>query len=428
MIENHDVLYKDMQAIKQISVIPSMLDAICRMTGLGFAAVARVTNDRWLACTVQDDVNFGLAEGAELKIETTICNEIRDSKKPVVIDHVDLDEEYKNHHTPKMYGLQSYISFPIILKNGDFFGTLCAIGTKPAKLNDPKIKTTFELFAELISFHLQSIELLDRSHNALNETSRQLNVSDSEIQQYKKISDHSMKEQVRKITIFSDILLRDTDENDITKVKQTAFKINSFARELTHMMEDLTKLSSLTNDDTDFMQVDLNDILKEVRNELQPKLEEKKLSVTYDLLPTLSAIPRQMSQLFYQLIERVAGSANGDNKAIFEISSKNLHSKSLTDKQDENKDAEYCNILITSHGMKIEKSRLDDAFDIFIHAKDKKSKNNYDSGLAYCQKIVHNHGGEISIEGLGNGELSVSIVLPLNYKLKAKTGLLAEIS
>src|SRR5688572_23747647 len=71
-----------------------------------------------------------------------------------------------NHHTPKMYGFQSYISVPIILKTGEFFGTLCSIDPRPASLNNSKTIGMFTLFADLISFHLQSLDLMDQSHKA----------------------------------------------------------------------------------------------------------------------------------------------------------------------------------------------------------------------------------------------------------------------
>ena len=45
----------------------------------------------------------------------------------VVINHVAEDPDYRNHHTPLQYGFQSYISMPIVLRDGTFFGTLCAI-------------------------------------------------------------------------------------------------------------------------------------------------------------------------------------------------------------------------------------------------------------------------------------------------------------
>ena len=88
--------------------------------------MARVTADRWVACAVRDEIAFGLLPGQELDVKTTICDEIRDSGRAVIIDHVEQDESFRDHHTPRMYGLQSYISMPIILPNGTFFDA-CAI-------------------------------------------------------------------------------------------------------------------------------------------------------------------------------------------------------------------------------------------------------------------------------------------------------------
>jgi hypothetical protein len=68
---------------------------------------------------VRDDINFGLKPG-ELKVETTLCHEIRQSGEAVIIDHVAGDTLYASHHTPRIYGLQSYISMPIRLADGSF--------------------------------------------------------------------------------------------------------------------------------------------------------------------------------------------------------------------------------------------------------------------------------------------------------------------
>lgn len=68
---------KDIEDINRISVVPTILDVICLTTGMGFAAIARVTEDKWIACSVKDDIQFGLTSGGELKLETTICHEIR---------------------------------------------------------------------------------------------------------------------------------------------------------------------------------------------------------------------------------------------------------------------------------------------------------------------------------------------------------------
>ncbi len=107
-----------------------------------------------VTCAVRDEILFGLQVGDELKIDTTICHEIRQSGKDVVIDHVDNDEFYRHHHTPEMYKFQSYISYPIWRQDGTLFGTLCAIDPTPAILNTIEIRTMFRLYVELISLHM----------------------------------------------------------------------------------------------------------------------------------------------------------------------------------------------------------------------------------------------------------------------------------
>ena len=74
---------------------------------MGFAAIARVTEHRWIACSVRDDIAFGLHPGSELDVKTTICDEIRGHRQPVVIDDVSRDEQYRDHHTPARYGFKA---------------------------------------------------------------------------------------------------------------------------------------------------------------------------------------------------------------------------------------------------------------------------------------------------------------------------------
>ncbi len=157
----------DVEIVSRIGAVPTILDVVCRVTGMGFAAVARVTEDRWIACAVRDDIAFGLRPGDELKVETTICDAIRGSGRAVVIDQVSADPDFCGHPTPAMYGFQSYISMPIVRSDGSFFGTLCAIDPKPAKLNRPETIGMFKMFADLIAFHLDAQERLASSEAAL---------------------------------------------------------------------------------------------------------------------------------------------------------------------------------------------------------------------------------------------------------------------
>ena len=159
----------DIEAIRRIDAVPVILGMVKHLTGMRFAAVARVTEHNWVACAVDDSIDFGLIPGGELVLESTICHEIRQHRMPVIFANASSHPLYSQHHTPKTYGLESYISIPIIKANGDFFGTLCAIDSVPATLDEPATLKTLTLFAQLIAMSLDTQNHLEITQAALED-------------------------------------------------------------------------------------------------------------------------------------------------------------------------------------------------------------------------------------------------------------------
>ena len=131
--------------------IRDILAEVAAITGMGFVAVARVTETRWIACQVLDQIDFGMTPGDELRISTTICNDIRQSGKTVVIDNVADQPKWLTHPAPALYGFKSYVSLPIFLADGSFYGTLCAIDPQPRKLDRPDIIPALRDFAARVA-------------------------------------------------------------------------------------------------------------------------------------------------------------------------------------------------------------------------------------------------------------------------------------
>lgn len=134
----------------------AILAEVCTLTGMGFAAVARVTEARWIACQVDDRIDFGLDPGGELKIKETICDEIRDCGEAIVIDDASSDIKWSRHPVPVIYGFRSYCSFPVYLDDGRFFGTLCAIDPEPRRIDDDEIVSVLSDYAKRVG-HILSL-------------------------------------------------------------------------------------------------------------------------------------------------------------------------------------------------------------------------------------------------------------------------------
>ncbi len=165
--ETAEQIAADVAAVGRLSAVPTLLRVLCDSTGMGFAAVARVSDTSWTACAVYDAIGFGLRPGGQLSLHTTLCMESRAAREPIVIGHASEHPQYRDHHTPRIYKIESYASFPIVLAGGVYFGNLCAIDPRPARIDEPRTRAMFERFAELIGTQLDEERRRDEAQSAL---------------------------------------------------------------------------------------------------------------------------------------------------------------------------------------------------------------------------------------------------------------------
>lgn len=411
MTETENSLQNDIEKIRQIPIVNSMLEVICRSTGMGFAAIARVTSDRWIACSVRDEIAFGLEPGQELKIDTTICNEIRDSLQPVIIENVAEDPFYCSHHTPRIYGLQSYISMPIILKNGDFFGTLCAIDPKPAKIGNTQTIEMFRLFADLLSFHLQSLDIIERSNSAFLGLNKKLTDSIDENRQYQYISHHNLQEPLRKIRVFSSMLIEETKEKN-SKIRELALKLDANAKQFSMMIKDLSDYSDL-NRKAAFEPIDLNLVVGNICTQLAPTLEALGAAINIPTMPEIQGIPFQIEHLFYHLIHNALRFSKSAEKPVVNIEFQIMGADQASNPLLAENTGDLIEISVADNGIGIEQSQLENIFDIFSKLSNDSDVRGEGIGLAYCRKIIRNHGGSIQVQSeIGKGSVFI-VRLPI---------------
>lgn len=288
----------DISAIESIEAVPAILNVVCRVTGMGFAAVARVTTNRWVCLAVNDEIQFGLKPGGELKVETTICQEVRDGRKVVVIDHVAVDEAYCGHPTPALYGFQSYISMPIFAKDGSFFGTLCAIDPKPNKLKNEGVIGMFRLFADLIAVQLEAGHRLATAEASLIDARAAAELRE----QFIAVLGHDLRNPLASIGAGTELLLKTP--------------LNKKAQSIVGMMSSsVTRMSALINNVLDFARgrlgggltlertaVPLDPVLRQVVDEMRITHPEQVIETNFQLMEPVVADRARISQLFSNLL------------------------------------------------------------------------------------------------------------------------------
>jgi signal transduction histidine kinase len=382
----------DIDAVSGIPMMPTLLDVVCRTTGMGFAAVARVTEDRWITCSVLDNIAFGLKPGDELKVATTICHEIRQSGQAVIIDHVEKDEFYCTHHTPAMYGFQSYISVPIFLKDGRFFGTLCAIDPRPAQLNTPEITGMFKLFAELIAFHLSSVDDVKIMQARLDEERENARLRE----QFIAILGHDLRNPVGAILNSAQLLLRMPVE---ARVKRLAEITQSSAYRMRGLVDNILDFaqSHLGGGLRLNVQEDqpLEEILTHVVDELALISPDRYVSLKLQLDEPVACDGKRIAQLFSNLL----GNAIAYGRADIPV-------RVLAASSDGN-----FTLTVTNAGDDIPKSELHSLFKPFSRGKSKSHQQGLGLGLFIAAEIAKAHKGELYAES-HDGETTFTLKMP----------------
>jgi signal transduction histidine kinase len=373
-----DVFQADIDAVQAIDAVPQILNVVCRTTGMGFAAVARVTENRWICCASRDDIGFGLVAGGELEVETTICHEIRQSREAVVIDEVAADAKFCNHHTPTKYGFQSYISVPIILADGSFFGTLCAIDPRPARLNNPETIDTFKLFAALIGSHLNAVETLAESEAKLL-SERQT----SELrEQFIAVLGHDLRNPLAAIASAGRLISRAKTLDEATKFAEM-------------MQGTVARMALLIDNVMDFARGRLGGglslqrrpqpvepMLRQVVSELQSAHLDRTIETTFDIHGSINCDSQRIGQLLSNLLGNAVSHGSAD-RPIRVLAATYGSSFELS---------------VTNFGEPISPEAKEKLFQPFYRGRVRSSLQGLGLGLFIASEIAKAHGGTLEVD------------------------------
>jgi signal transduction histidine kinase len=237
MGDSAEEIQKDVQTIGRIDAVPMLLRVISETTGMGFSAVARVTAGTWTACAVHDRIDFNLKPGGQLDVHTTLCKEVREARAPVVIEQASTDPVYCDHHTPRTYGIESYVSVPIVLSNGEYFGNLCAIDPRPAKVAQPQILGMFTSFAQLIALHLEA----ERDSEAAEAALFDERAAGELREQFIAVLGHDLRNPLASVGACGILLEKQAD--DPARVRSLAQRIADNVRRMSALIDDTLDLA-----------------------------------------------------------------------------------------------------------------------------------------------------------------------------------------
>lgn len=224
----------------------------------------------------------------------------------------------------------------------------------------------------------------------LKKHTKQLAISNAELEQFAYVASHDLQEPLRMVTSFLTQLERKYGQAIDDRGKQYIHFAVDGAKRMRQIILDLLDFSRIGRTEDDLEKVDINKLINEILVLYRRQMEELNATITFGELPQLYTYKTPLRQVFQNLIANSLKYHQANVAPLIHISCKENETLYLFSVQD--------------NGIGIEKEYFEKIFIIFQRLHNKDEYSGTGMGLAISKKIVENLGGKIWVRSaIGEG-------------------------
>jgi PAS domain S-box-containing protein len=310
----------------------------------------------------------------------------------------DLDKALKGeviHREEKNVANDEFYDFfilPLSNPNGNIFGVVCVSHDLTA------IKHVTDKLVELNQSLKLKNEELERSNN--------------ELASFSYVASHDLQEPLRKIQTFSSRIIEKEFESLSSHGLEYFRRMESAAKRMQTLIDDLLTFSRTNTQPKDFKQVDLNEMLKDIRAEFKETIDEKKAVIEMDKLPVANVIGFQFRQLLANLLQNALKYNKPGTPPHVKITCEVVDGADVAIEKD-NHPREYYRINFKDNGIGFDRQYNRRIFELFQRLHGKSEYPGTGLGLAICKKVMVNHDGFITADAEIDKGATFSVYLPI---------------
>jgi signal transduction histidine kinase len=242
--------------------------------------------------------------------------------------------------------------------------------------------------------------------------------SNENLRSFTYIASHDLQEPLRKVQSFGDIL-RDQFADQLGEQGSDLIRrMQASASRMSLLINDLLTYSRLGTNSVESRPFALDTVLDDLlENDLWAAIRERKATISYADLPTMTADRSQIRQLFQNLLSNAIKFQPEGNKPMVTVSSRSLSRAELPTGLTVGPSSQFYEISVSDNGIGFDKKYIDQIFNVFQRLHSKAKFGGSGIGLAICRKVVENHGGAITARSLPDQSGATFFVyLPQNYE------------
>lgn len=247
---------------------------------------------------------------------------------------------------------------------------------------------------------------IQRLNQELLSKNRELASVNSELTTFNSIAANDYANTLKNLYTNLEFVLRKDAQQLSDTGKANMRKAQVSIQKLKMLTEDIVNFSRIPLMESEASQANLDDILKDVLQDMKDKIGEKQAKIKTSELPEITGFPMLLSLLFFHLIDN----ALKFNEGIPEIS---VSYDLISDEDSEytGGNLAFHKISVSDNGIGFDPVDRERIFDIFQRLHDRKYKGS-GIGLAVARKIMDLHGGFIRAVSDGTSGTTICCYFP----------------
>ncbi|HET7898957.1 MAG TPA: PAS domain-containing protein, partial [Flavisolibacter sp.] len=243
----------------------------------------------------------------------------------------------------------------------------------------------------------------------LQKANAELEASNTELLQFASVASHDLKEPLRKIHMFGNLIKERYLNNNDAAGEYMQRIITSSAR-MTRLINDLLDFTRISVN-SEFELTDLNLVIEEVLSDLEIAVKEKDAKIEVGSLPKAEVIPGQIRQVLQNLVSNALKFSKKNEQPLIRVSSEIVADCRID--ASSAPEGNYFRLTIADNGIGFDNQYAEKIFTIFQRLHSREKYEGTGIGLAIARKIIERHNGLIAADSKEGEGTCFILVLPI---------------
>ncbi|MGE5466549.1 MAG: sensor histidine kinase [Ignavibacteria bacterium] len=238
-----------------------------------------------------------------------------------------------------------------------------------------------DLFLPIMSRLATAITLCRR----IRDRTAALEQANSELEAFAYSVSHDLRAPLRAIDGYSHILVDDYGTMLDDEGRRLLGQVRSNASRMERLIDDILSFSRMSRREMEAMQVDMEELVREVVAELQAASPQRRLRFEIGALPAVRGDRDMLRQVLVNLLANAVKFTRVREEAVIEVGGSST--------------AEGCVFQVKDNGVGFDMAYVNKLFGVFERLHGQKEYEGTGIGLAIVKRIVARHGGRVWAEG-----------------------------